>query len=283
MTDTASSILTQDQSQGSQGGNGSGGGAVNSPWYGEVLAKETDNDFRSYVQNKNYPSPLEAMKGHYSAEKMIGLDRAGRTVVMPKDENDAEGMKSFRAKMGVPETPEGYKLPFSEEAKELSVVAAKWFYEEGIPQKSAANFSSKLESFVKEAEAQEKAAFDARSAQEIKALQVELGDHFAEQQELSRRAMRIFGKEAGLGDEDIKAAEEAIGAAKTIKLFMKMGEILKEAEFAGGEGGGETPDGMREKLKQIQQNRTDGKYTEAEWSKVYMPQVMKYQEQLNKF
>lgn len=284
MTDTASSILTQGQQQDSQGGSASAGGASNSPWYGEVLSKETDTDFKAYVQNKNYPSPLEALKGHYNAEKLIGLDRAGRTVALPKDDNDTEGWKAFRSKLGVPESPDGYKLPFGEDAKDLSAAAAKWFHEAGIPPKAAEKFSTSLDKFVREQMQAEEQAEQAKHTQELNALKLELGNGFEAQQELSRRAMRVFGKDAGFTAEDIDAMESAIGLAKTVKLFMKMGDVLREADFAGGggQGFGATPDSLREKIKEIQTNRTAGKYSESEWQRTYLPEVLKLQEALDK-
>ncbi len=285
MTDSASSILQQGAPNSQGDGQGSGGGASNSPWYGELIAKETDADFKAYVTNKNYPDPLAAIKGHYSAEKLIGLDRAGRTVVLPKDENDVEGIKAFRMKMGVPDTADGYKLPFKEGTSDkLAKAAATWFHKRGVSPKDAEGIAGDWNQFIEAEMAADDTARQAKNTQELNALKAELGNKFDTHAELSRRALNVFGKEAGFTADDISAMEDAIGSAKTVKLFMKMGDILREAEFAGGEGGnmGVPPDQIRAKIKEIQTKRTANGYTEKEWQTIYMPQVMKLQEQLDK-
>jgi hypothetical protein len=284
MTDSASSILTQGAPNTQGDGQGSGGGASNSPWYGDLISKETDADFTSYVKNKNYPDALAAIKGHYNAEKMIGLDRAGRTVTLPRDDSDTEGLKAFRAKMGVPDSADGYKLPFKEGASDaMAKEAAKWFHAEGVPPKAAEKIATSWNTFIEAQMAEEDKAIQTKNTQEMNALRAELGNKFDTHAELSRRAFAKFGKDAGFTPDDMNAMQDAIGSAKTVKLFMKMGDMLREADFAGGEGTmGMPPDQIRNKIKEIQTNRTANKYTEKEWSTVYMPQVMKMQEDLDK-
>lgn len=284
MTDSASSILQGGEQGQSQGGQGSGNGSANSPWYGEVIGKDSDADFQSFVKNKNYPDVAAALKGHYNAEKLIGLDRAGRTVVLPKDDNDAEGWKAFRAKLGVPETADGYKLPFADGTSDtLAKAAATWFHKAGVPPKAAEDIAKEWNGFF---EAEFKAAEDKRNAdntRELNALKMELGTEFEAKQELSRRAFRIFGKEAGIGEEQIEQIENVLGAAKTVKLFMAMGDVLREAEFAGGnDSGGHTPDALRAKLKEYQENRVAGKYGQSEWTNKILPEVIKIQDALDK-
>lgn len=279
MTDSANSVLSNDQ-----GGQGSGNGAASAPWYGDVISKETDGDFQAFVKNKNYPSPLEAIKGHYSAEKMLGHDRAGRTLVMPKDENDAEGMKAFRAKLGVPETADGYKLPFKDGSSDVLVKeAAKWFHAAGVPPKQAEAITTAWNAFIEKQLTDGEAAAKAENARQLDQLKADLGNKYDTHVELGRRALRVFGKDAGFSDDDIKAVEDIVGTAKTVRLFMKMGEGLRESQFAGGDATmGMTPDAIRTKIKEIQTNRTANKYGEKEWKETYLPQVMKLQEALDK-
>lgn len=277
MTDTATSMLS-----GAPSGEGSPTGASNAPWYGDLISKETDTDFKAYVTNKNYPDPLAAIKGHYNAEKLIGLDRAGRTVVLPKDDNDAEGMKAFRAKLGVPEKPEDYKLPFEGDAT-FAAEAQKWFHQAGVPAKAAQQIAENWNKQVKSMLEADEAARVTKNTQELNELKANLGNGFAAQQELSRRALNVFGKEAGFTDEDIGAMEDAIGSAKTVKLFMKLGNVLREAQFAGGDSTmGTPPDQIKAKIKEIQTARTANKYSEREWKETYLPQVLKLQEELDK-
>ncbi|MET0659134.1 MAG: hypothetical protein ABW110_13365, partial [Steroidobacteraceae bacterium] len=82
------------------------GAAANQPWFPEA--------HKSLVETKGFKSVEDVFNWGINAEKLIGLDRAGRTVVLPKDEADVEGRKAYYAKIGVPESADKYELPLPE-------------------------------------------------------------------------------------------------------------------------------------------------------------------------
>ena len=66
---------------------------------------------KDFVAGKGWKTGDDAITGYQNLEKLIGAEKAGRSVVLPKDENDVEGNKAFRAKLGVPEKVDGYAIP----------------------------------------------------------------------------------------------------------------------------------------------------------------------------
>jgi len=215
-----------------------------------------------------------AAKAAWSLERLIGHEKAGRTVVLPKDDADIEGRKAFLSKLGVPETPEGYKLPLPEGQTDdgFAKTAAKWFHEAGVPPKSAELISSKWNEFIgTEIKAQEQLEKQ-QSEAALQSLQSEWGHQFDERAELGRRGLREIGTQAGLGDEDLKKLESAIGTDKMLKMFWKLGETTKEGGFAGGNNPGQfgtTKAQAQEQINEITAKRMSGEITDYQWQKEY--------------
>ena len=235
-------------------------------------------DVKAWAANKKYESPEMLASSAYSMERMVGADKAGRTVVLPKDDADAEGMKAFRAKMGVPETADGYKLPLpvGDDGK-FAKTASTWFHEAGLAPKAAEFIASKWNDFmgaeVKAAEAAEILA----SQQKVDALKVEWGPKFDERSEMARRGLRGIGTEAGFDDADLKRLEASIGADKMVKLFWRIGEVSKEGAFAGKDGNaatfGITPTAAQERMNAIVADRSAGKINDYQWRTESEPEM----------
>jgi len=74
-----------------------------------------DDTDRAHVVAKGYDkldpgaAAAELYKAYRSAEKTIGVP-ADRIVKWPSDDNDVEGWKAVRAKLGVPAAPTDYKF-----------------------------------------------------------------------------------------------------------------------------------------------------------------------------
>jgi len=221
------------------------------------------------------------LESYVNLEKLIGADRAGRTVVLPKDENDAEGMKAFRAKLGVPETPEAYELPLPEgDNGEFAKTAASWMHKAGVPkaaaQDIAKNWNEHMKALVQasEVEAQQKAE------QELSTLKSQWGQDFAKNEELARRGLREIGKGAGLDDNDIGALESTLGTAKMLKMFVELGKANAEPGFAGNgsPGFGINKSQAQTKLNEINGKRASGEITDKQWKDTYEAEVAKLAE-----
>lgn len=247
------------------------------PWFGE-LGEETPQELKDWIGNKNFADPVTALQSHFNTEKLLGHEKAGRTVVLPKDENDAEGLAAFRAKMGVPESAEGYELPVPEgESEEFSKMAATWFHEAGVPKPAAVAFAEKWNTFVAEMEEKERAMDEkerseaqAKSELELNALKQEWGDAYDQKAEFAKRGQRAYGSKAGLDTNDLEALESAIGTTKMLKLFHALGESTAESDFVAGEhkNFSMTPSEAQAKLDEARKQRMAGDITEQQFMAV---------------
>lgn len=223
-------------------------------------------DVKAWLGEKKYESPEVLASSAYSLERLYGADKAGRTAILPKDEKDVEGLKAFNAKIGVPETPEGYELPdFAD--KEFATTAKTWFHKRGVSAKAAAGLSQDWNEFIAAEVKKGEVADKTKAEQDLTALRGEWGAAAAEREEFARRGLRGIGKEAGLEDADLAKLEASLGTAKMLKVFWKLGESMKEGGFAGGgnDNFGMSPAAAQVEIDKITADRQAGKITDYDW------------------
>ena len=227
------------------------------PWYGE-LAADAPQDFKDWVGAKGFKDPVSALQSSFNLEKLLGADRAGRTVVLPKDDNDADGIKAFRSKIGVPDKAADYQLPVPEggDAK-FAETAAAWFQKNGIPASAARAFWTEQNNHLTEQIRNATAAAEAESQKQLDAVRQEWGGSFDANAEIARR----YVKASGLNEEQIGAVEEALGTAVFLKTFHGLGKSLGEQGFTGDPngGGGGGRELVRQQLEDLRSQRAEGK------------------------
>lgn len=279
---TAATVLTGDSagasgasssgsaSGGTAGANGASAGglptAQSASWYDSVK----DPEIKTWLSSKKYPDAESALKSHWSLERMMGAEKAGRTAVLPKDDNDVEGWKALAAKIGVPDTPDGYKLPTPEGADDgFAKTASKWFHEAGVPPRAANKIAEAWNSWVGEQMKANEAAEQAESAKQMGALEKEWGNDYGAKRELAQRGYREFAKQFGLDDKAaLERAESVLGAANLTKFFVGLGQLNSESAFASSDGKGGfsvTKDSAMTQLRQIQADRAAGKINDHAW------------------
>jgi hypothetical protein len=221
---------------------------------------------KDYVANKGFKSGDDAITSLRNLETLLGAEKAGRTIVLPKDEKDAEGIKAYREKLGVPATAEGYELPVKEgDNGNFAKSASAWLHAAGIPKAAGQALAKHWNDFHDQALASAKAALDTQSQQQLDGLKAEWGDKFDQNSEQARR----FMKAAGFGEDEVKLYEETFGTANMLKRWASIGEKLGEAGFAGGGGGGgnSTAAQAREQLETLRAGRIAGTVSEEEWNR----------------
>jgi hypothetical protein len=259
-------LRDKDAGAGAGAGAGGGGGAT-PPWYG-------DDAHKGLVETKGFKGVGDVITWGTNLEKLIGADKAGRTVVLPKDANDADGIKAFRAKIGVPEKVDGYKSPgdkFKVDDPMWAPVTAAAL-KHGISVDAFGGFIpdvlAAMDAIIEKQNSEAKKASDAA----LTALKGEWGDKFDANAEIGRR----YVKALGLEDSDLAAIEGALGTSKFLKVFHAGGVKLGEAGGAGGgaEGGsgGVTKEQAQAKLDEARLARLDNKLTDV----AYMAIVDKY-------
>lgn len=250
-----------DQPQQSSDTGGKGGDAP-APWYG------SNPDTKAYVEAKGFKDGESAIGSYRNLETLIGADKAGRTVVLPKDEKDADGIKAYRSKIGVPDKPEGYVVPdaFKDSLKDDPVwpLATSTAVKSGLPAREFSSFLGEFLTAVKQRneDARTKEVTDSESAKA--ALLAEWGDKADANSELARRVVRA----GGIGEDDLATMEKALGTTKFLKMFHSLGTKLAEPGATGTEGasGGAVADAQRQ-LNDLRARRMDNKVSDTEFAK----------------
>lgn len=212
------------------------------------------------VQAKQWQGPADVVKGYANLERLLGADRAGRTITIPKDEADADGWKSVWAKLGAPETPEGYELPVPQGQSDVfAKQAAAWFHEAGVPKGQAAKLAGKWNEYVAAQMQAEQQAEQEALAAEHQALAKEWGQGPAaeQQREIARRA----AVKLGLDEQAVGALEKTVGFSKVMKAFAKIGELMGEHKAVGLDAGGAfslTPAAAMARKQQLMADREWG-------------------------
>jgi hypothetical protein len=235
---------------------------TNAEWWSAI----PDEGVRNWTAAKGFKNPFAVAESAYNLEKLMGFDRAGRTLVVPDNDATPEQIQAFRSKLGVPDSPEGYS--FAQEAAkpdEFTLQAAKVMQEAGVPTGAA----EKLVEWVSgAAKAQAEIAdqqFATQSAVDFEAWKAAQGAAFNQNLELSRRAINQF-LPAGDGKtpmDTFSAIERAIGTRAALEFITKIGSGLTEHKVLSGQGSGiMTPEQARQAIAEKQSN--------PEWAKGYL-------------
>jgi len=216
------------------------------------LAPDADSELIGHVQNKQWGSPLDAVKSHRELEKMFGADRAGRTVTLPGDDTpDAWG--AVYDKLGRPPNADGYKLPVPEGADPaFAKAAASKFHELGLSAKQGEALTAWWNDQAGGMNLAQQQAQEQALQAEHQALAKDwgTGPDGAARKEMARRAAVHLGLDEGA----IDAMEKVSGYSKTLKALAKVGDMLREH---GAEGMNEigsfgmTPEGAKAKRTQL--------------------------------
>ena len=95
---------------GAGGGAGGEGGGASGAWYDSFQDVGVKDWLKSY--NDAYPNPEAVAQKAYNLERFVGAEKSGRGVITPKKDAPAQEWQEFYRKVGgVPEKPDGYKLP----------------------------------------------------------------------------------------------------------------------------------------------------------------------------
>ena len=245
--------------QGAAGDGGAGGAAAPQDW-----TTGFPDEVRGVIQTKGWKSPADAIGSYMNLEKLMGADKAGRGVVLPKDDAPAEEWAQFYQRLGRPESVDGYKLPLPDgDTGAFAKTAAQWFHEAGLTTKQAETLAAKWNEFSSSTMEQQEAQFSQQSALDMQDLQKTWGDKFEANAELARRARR----EAGLSDAEGQAIERALGLKKAAEVFAFLGKQFAESPMKGGEGAtagrfGGTPEDAKARIAALKSDK--------EWTAKYL-------------
>lgn len=216
-----------------------------------------------------YKSPIHALEHTRNLQQLLG--QKAEAVVIPKEGASQEEWATFRSKMGIPETPEGYDLKPPEELPEGVTVDendlkefAGLAHEIGLtPQQVAKLQEYDLGRFGKLASSSEEQALaieakELADNQEILKKEWGSGPEMQEKITLATRA----GMTLGFSKEEL-TTDPIFRNAKVVKMLANVGSQMKEDTLATGSEG--SPESLGAKAKDIINNKSNPEY-ERYWN-----------------
>jgi len=236
-------------------------------WYApEGLDQNTSSQLGELVKAKGWKGPADALLSYQNLEKVFGADKAGRTILAPKSDDDAEGWTAVYNRLGRPESPDKYELPVPEgDDGSFAQAAAPVLHELGLTAKQAKGLAEWWNEASSKRIEMEQESFSSRSEAEYKELQREWGAAAAQNEELAKRAVLKFSKEAGIDESTFDAMERAMGTSKLMKLFHAIGSQFAEADFVASD----TPSGSAMTPQQAK-NKIAGMFADQEFMSRYL-------------
>lgn len=198
------------------------------PWYGNL----TDPELKGYVDNKNWKTPVDALKSYKQLETMVGVPPELR-INLPKDPKAPGAMDPIYNKLGRPEKPEGYSFELEPENAdaELADWARKQFHAAGLTQEQAATNYKAIKGLMTEALATEAKEAEIAKQAGIDALKKEWGSTFDANAKIATEAI----DKLGLSAETVAKLRDLVGHADIAKMFHAIGSKVTEAPFVSGQ------------------------------------------------
>lgn len=234
MTTGSESLSATDPAGGVAGGGTGGGtaapaagptGGAPPPPAAEGWLADMPDELRSFVGANGWKSPADVVTNTRELQRYLGADKAGRGLVLPGDDADADGWGKVWNRLGRPEAPDGYGLDKLEGAdSEFAKGAQATFHGLGLSQKQAEGLAKWYAETATGREQADNAAFAATAEREMAELETEWGGEHAGKMDLARRAARL----AGLDGEALVKIERAVGTKALMTLFAGIGAKLGE-------------------------------------------------------
>ena len=211
-----------------------------------------DADLKGWAQNKGFKEPTDALNSYRNLEKLMGADKAGRTVTLPAKWDDPKEVQPFYEKLGVPKDPSGYTMPKEGVDADMAKWAQSTFHEAGLTPRQAELVIGKWQEMVGGKTASMQEAYQARVAQESEALKSEWGAAYNDKLAQAKSAAKAFGVDAATVDK----LENALGFGGLMKFFAEIGARVGEDKMVTGQGlrsfdGAMTPDQAKVEIQRL--------------------------------
>ena len=222
-------------------------------WYAtDGLDEGTASQLGELVKAKGWKGPADALLSYQNLEKVFGADKAGRTILAPKSEDDADGWGAVYDRLGRPESPDKYNLPVPEgDDGSFAQAVAPVLHELGLTNKQAQGLAEWWNGMSGQRIEQEREAFVQKSEQDFADLRREWGAAADQNTDLAKRALVRFGQDAGIDADGLERLEQAIGTGPMMKLFHAIGASFAEGSFVSSDepnSGAMTPQQAKNKI-----------------------------------
>ena len=185
-----------------------------------------------YVQNKGWSEPKQVLESYRNLEKLMGADRAGNTVVLPKPDAPQADVDAFYNRLGRPADPTGYKIELPKDGgdPEFAKTASAWFHEQGLTAKQGEALAAKWNEHIGALTTAQKEQLTQAYQADDQALKTEWGAAFQQNLTAAQAAARGLGLDAAAIDK----LQGALGHKGVMDLLYKIGSKVGEPDFAVG-------------------------------------------------
>jgi len=215
--------------QGSEQSGNPEGGEV-SPW-GTTVEGIEDTELRGWVENKGFTGADKMADSYRNLERLMGADKAGRTIVMPGEDASDADYGEFYGKIGRPDTAADYSIATPDGGDPAFAEWAKGtFHELGLSSKQAEGLTEKWNSFTGEMNENQLTQYSGQVEEDDLALKKEWGAAYDKNINVSKAAAREFG----LDGKTIEGMEKVMGFKGLMTFMQKVGSKLGEDSFDTG-------------------------------------------------
>jgi len=204
---------------------------------------------------------IEKLAGSYrNLEKIVGADKAGRTLTIPGPDAEPDEVASVFAKLGKPEKPDGYELPVPEgDDGKMAEWARGVFHEANLTSKQAQAVAEKWNEYIGSMRQNAEQDNQVRAADAERELRQEWGAAYDQKVNgIDQAAAQL-----GLKPEELNGLRNSMGPVAAMKfvdgLAGKLGE--RPVDRAGeSDGGALTPMMAQSELQRL---GTDKEFMDA--------------------
>ena len=200
----------------------------------------SDTALKDFAINKGYhrTDTTEALptilRQYQSLEKLVGAEKAGRTVELPDFDNPEAASKrdAFYERLGRPAKATDYDLGFTAEEgvdAEFDKWARETFHGNGLTAKQANALGKAWVDFATAQTQQDALVTSQRAAQEDAALRQQWGAAYDNRVAKAASAAKAFG----VSPEAIDAMQSVMGYGQVMQHFNAIAEAMGEHEFVG--------------------------------------------------
>ena len=216
-----------------------------------------DPSIRSWAETKGLQNgSFENVLGSYhNLEKMVGAEKAGRTITLLGDDAPPEAVNEFYTKLGRPETPDKYSVqaPDGADTTRLDMMR-NMAHELGLSDKQFAGLA--------EADAQyiDTVTQEVSSKNEVSAVEAEaqLRKDWGAAYDLKAAQIDIAASKLGFTDEHLSGLRSAMGPVEALKFVDGLNSKMGDHDFDNGEvmqPGHLTPDQAETELSELSMNK----------------------------
>lgn len=215
-----------------------------------------DQDLRVWAEGKHFPSPEQAVKTAYNLEKLMGADKAGRTVTMLGEDSTPEQRNEFFNKLGRPGKAEEYSFTLEEgngDTARLEAMRGK-AHELGI---TDAQFSGLAQADLEYLGGLSQGMSDDNAAKAADA-EAQLKKDWGAAYDQKVAGIDVAAVKLGMSTEQLDGLRNAMGPVEAMKFVDGLNTKMGDHDFDEGESvmpGHPTPDQAQKQLSELTMNK----------------------------